>query len=607
LRLAALAVLALVVASLAAPASAQAPNSIVLRASFYLAAVDEEGEKGALIPAELTIVVPGNGSIIVSSGGGVDEVTRTSMEMAVKLAALLAGVDWRSADFRVYIDSRAPVGGPSGSAMVALVAYTLLAGSPRVNFTDSIVVTGAISPEGLVASVGGVDLKCEAARSQGMTLYYPLVNVTVALMDSCGWETTYTGVLNLTGEVYGSPPLDVSLNVFPLPREFNATMKAAAERMAGEAAQVLAKALEAGASPELAAAVQRGINASLSLADTHPYAAASLAFTALLNATRIYYLALGDPALLDAEAERVAAALAALEENLTALGPEGSIYYVEFAATAYTRLAAAKSSLEAYWRYSEAGLASRAIAELAHASARISSIREWIASAEASRNLTPRVSAYDTMRLAAAMMDYVHTAASYAESIARYFVENYGRSEDILVYIDVINGLVAQADSYMAQNNTVAAIGFYREALSRSLNMLFQASLGVYAGPEYILDDYMDELKRVYVLLSSRLLARGAAPGLAPAYYDYGLVLEAMGRPDAALLMLEESASSAITWSLLAVALDAAPGQSQAAVEEAPQAAGAPIGLVEAAAVAIAAFVLGYLSSLRAVSRALEG
>jgi len=606
LRPTALAVLALVLASLAAPALAQAPGETVLKASFYLAAVDEEGEKGALIPAELTIVLPGNGTIIVSSGGGVDQVTRTSMEMAVKLAALLAGVDWRSADFRVYIDSQAPVGGPSGSAMVALVAYTLLAGSPRVNFTERVVVTGAVSPEGLVASVGGVDLKCEAARSNNMTLYYPLVNITAALMDACGWNTTYTGVLNLTGKVYGSPPLDVALNVFPLPREFNATMKAAAVRMAEEAARLLAKALEAGAAPEEAAVVQRGINASLGLADSHPYAAASLAFTALLNATRLYYLAVGDPQFLDQEAQRIAEALAALEENLTALEPEGSIYYVEFAATAYTRLAAAKSSLEAYRRYADAGLTARAIGELAHASARISSIREWIVSAEASKNLTPRVSEYDTLRLAQAMRDYVHTAAAYAESIARYFVENYGRSEDLLVYIDVINGLVAQADSYMAENNTIAAIGFYREALSRSLNMLFQASLGVYHGPEYILDDYSAELRRVYVLLSSRLLARGAAPGLAPAYYDYGLVLESMGRPDAAILMYEEAASSAVTWSLLAIALAAGQAQAQA-VQETVQSTQPPVGVVEAAALALAAFVLGYLSSLRAVARALEG
>jgi len=606
LRHAALAVLAIALAYLAAPALAQAPGATVLKASFYLAAVDEEGERGALIPAELTIVLPGNGTIVVSSGGGVDQVTRTSMEMAVKLAALLAGVDWRSVDFRVYIDSRAPVGGPSGSAMVALVAYTLLAGSPRINFTERVVVTGAVSPEGLVASVGGVDLKCEAARSNNMTLYYPLVNITAALMDACGWNTTYTGVLNLTGKVYGSPPLEVSLNVFPLPREFNATMKAAAERMAEEAARLLARALEAGAAPEEAAVVQRGINVSLSLADSHPYAAASLAFTALLNATRLYYLAVGDPQFLEEEARRIADALEALEENLTALEPEGSIYYVEFAATAYTRLAAAKSSLEAYRRYADAGLTARAIGELAHASARISSIREWIVSAEASKNLTPRVSGYDTLRLAQAMRDYVHTAAAYAESIARYFVENYGRSEDLLVYIDVINGLVAQADSYMARNNTIAAIGFYREALSRSLNMLFQASLGVYHGPEYILDDYSDELKRVYVLLSSRLLARGAAPGLAPAYYDYGLVLESMGRPAAAILMYEEAASSAITWSLLTISLASSRDQARV-VEETVQPAGAPAGIVEAVVLALTAFVLGYLSSLRAVSRALEG
>jgi len=610
LRLAALLLVALVLASAlaAVPAGGQ-ESTATLYAEYYLPAVTEGNPpQGSLLLTTMNITFPGDGTIKVTSGGSVDEVTAYSIALAVKLAALLATVDWRTMNVYVHIDSPGGVGGPSGSAMTALVAYLLLAGAPRGDGYSWFTATGAISPEGLVASVGGVEYKCQAAVDAGLEFYYPLVNLTESLAQSCN-GTTYTGILNLTSRVSGVPEPPPASTGFPLPASFNETMRQAAFNMANKTLQLLEEAAGLGVDDVQLMYTRMGVNKSLRYVYTHPYAAASLAFTSLLNATRIYYTAIAFQAdgyeTLNDEAARIEQELARLEETMNNMPRNGSIYYVEFLATAYTRLAAAKTSLLAYYNYSQLDPV-QAVAELAHASARIDSIREWIASANASRLDRPRLGDGDIERLAWITGDYVETAANYSKALAQYMVETYGRAPTILVYIDIIDSLLAEARSYMVDGNYLAAIGFYREALSRSLNMLFQASLGAYRGPTPIIDDYIKELSIMYTYLSSRLLAAGSTPGLAPAYYDYALVLLGEGRNVSAVLMMEEAASSAILWNLLRVAKTSV---ALTTTIEAPVEQPAPPYnvMIVIVSLALTAFAIGYLSSVKAVSRILGG
>jgi len=608
LRAAAVILLALVLTVQAAPLAA-GQTQYSLYAEYYLPAVTQDGEpRGSLLPTSINITSPGQGVIRVESGGSVDEVTAYSMALAVKLAALMAGVDWRTLNVTIYIDSPGGVGGPSGSAMTALIAYLLLSGSPRGDGYSWFTATGAISPEGLVASVGGVEYKCEAAGEAGLSFYYPLVNATEDLLESCNGQT-YTGLLNLTSQVSGVPEPRPAATGFPLPPSFNETMRQAAYNMANKTLRLLEEAASLGADPTLLEYTRLGVNKSLQYAEEHPYAAASLAFTALLNATRIYYEILGYQPdgydLLDQEAARIEEELAAIEDELNTMPRNGSIYYVEFLATAYTRLAAAKTSLLAYHNYTQQFYYASAVSELAHAAARIDSIREWIRSANASLLDRPKLSEDDVARLAWITADYVETAANYSKSLAQYMVETYGRDPNILIYIDIIDALVGEARAYMAEENYVAAIGFYREALSRSLNMLFQASIGAYQGPIPIINDYLNELQVTYSYLSSRLLASGSAPGLAPAYYDYAMVLLMEGRNISAVLLLEEAATSAVLWSLLGVAKASA---NVTATVEAPVEEPQPLLniILVILAVTLTSFAVGYLSSVRSVARILS-
>ncbi len=606
------AVVVLVLAS--TPLQAQAVQERqVASASFYLVAVVEGNRpRGTLIPASVNISYPGTGHITVTAGGSIDEITVASTVLAVKLASLLAGRDWRLYNYTVVFQTDSGIGGPSGSVMIALVVYTMLSGSPSAGDYEGFVVTGAISPEGLASSVGGVEYKCEAAEEANITLYYPLVNTTSRLMDECSVGVPYTGLYNLTALIYGVPEPDGGSTAFTLPESFNETMAEAARRMASLAVDLVENASSLGAPDDAVGSVREMVNRSLSIVDSHPYASASLAFTSLLQAYRLYYytLAVGSESvdearrMLDREAERIESELSFIESQLAGMESNGSVYYVEFLATAYTRLAAARASLYSYYNYSEdsAYLLDYAVPELAHAAARIYSIREWIHSANASRLDRPVLSDRDVERLSIVVSDYVSSSAAYAKSLAEYIVETYGRSKDILVYTGIIDSLLSKAEEYMNESNYVAAIGFYREVLSQSLSMMFKSSLSIYGGPLEIYDDYYNELVVVYSLASSNLLARGLTPGLAPAYYDYSLVLWGNGDRSSALQMMEEAVVSALVWSMLALST----GWSGTGTVEVvtPPPGATPTATV--VAVALAAFAVGFAFSAWMASRILR-
>ncbi|NOZ31059.1 MAG: hypothetical protein GXO68_03825 [Crenarchaeota archaeon] len=594
---------------------AQGENQAIrMTADFNLIAVVEGKEEGVLIPATLTLTYPGNGTVVVKAGGEVGDITVKSTMQAIKLASLLSGVDWRQWNYNLTIHTDSGIDGPSGSVMITFVTYTLLSGAPTGQGFNGFVVTGAISPDGLASSVGGVEYKCRTTEAQGLTFYYPLVNYTIKLAQACNGHR-YTGILNLTAQVFNivEPPL--SKPPFTLPVAFNQTMKAAANRMINEAKELVNEARRLGMTDETLSTIQKTINESKRFLEKHPYAAASLAFTALNEAYAAYFTARTlnqsyslAKEYLDGVASNVSKELDRLEQVLESLPRNGSIYYVEFVATAYTRLAAAKSSLLAYHNYSDSPttLYDRAIYELSHAAARVTSIEEWIRSANATRDEKPLVSSTDIERLAWILKDYSTTSSEYASTLAQYAVKYYGRSKSILVYIDVLDSIRKAADSYMSQSNYLAAIGFYRELLSKSLDVMFQASIQAYRGPGTVIPQYSEELNRMYNTLVTRLLTRGLTPGLAPAYYDYSLVMKSLNQTSTSLLLLDEAVVSALVWDMLTITLSSINQTSQIVTSEGPGGFQASQAILMVIIVGLFAFVIGYLSSVKGVAKILR-
>jgi len=549
------------------PQSVLAQDSWTATIVVNVPAVSDDLTTGRLIEVTVTVSYPGSGRVEVLSGGTVDETTRTSMEMAVYTAALAAGIYWGSIDATVRINSVGSVAGPSGSFAVAIA--TLYAISDRsASSIEGYAITGAISPDTLSASVGGVDVKCRVANEEGYILVIPGTNIG-DVGDGCRFVAE-PGVLSAM-QLLGWPETSASFRL-TLPQEFNAEMLRIAREFRDEAARVLEEAVRL-LGPQAGAAAEEQVNVfierSIGLEEASPYAAASQAFAALARAYALYY-----QGLLQAEgAERIAEEIAALEREvaglqaqLEAMDPQGSIYYIEFLSTAYTRLADARGTLEEAKVLLAEGNAQEAAVNLGYAKARIYTIRGWIETAKALRGVG-HIIPQDVLKLTALRSaEYVGKAVEYAKSLAEYQIRVYDVpwKSNLKAYLAGIDDVVSQAQAYLDQGNHVAAIGFYREALARTLSLVFASGVAA-AENEEVYQMYMAEMSRVYSMLSLRSMGIGIASGMAEAYREYSEAISLYSLADAIGLM-EQAVASSLIWSLSTLA-----GGAPAAQAEAPQ------------------------------------
>ncbi len=554
MRIGAVAILALILASTLAPLPASAQASV--EASFYAPAVSDTG-RADLIRVDIRIDIPGSGLFKVDAGGEVDNTTYHSMKMAVMTASMYAGIRWDSIDVRIRLETSRNVAGPSGSLGVAITTYLLLTRYTR-GYTGpgDVAITGAISPDGSASRVGAVDLKCKAAMEHGTKFLYPLVNYTPQLGDECN-GTPIPSMINGTMTLLDTPATYMQTNI-SLPTEFHDAMKDAAASLASKARSLLGELPEEGRS-----IVESRLEASARVLDKSPYAAASLAFTALYNAYRYYYQSamLNGTNVYDSASRLVSSVgeeLRGVESRLEGADYNGSILYLEFLSTAYTRLADAKSSLE------EASGLIRAraptiegiLSNIALAKARVDTIKAWIDTAERVKSAGPSISR-DELRLAVSLYgDYAGEAVLYANSILEYFIENYNAPRDILqVRIETINNLLREAKTYYNEGNYVAALGFYREALSRTLSQIFGFFLA--RSDPSIIDGYYRDLSSLVSMAQAQLATHGLISGLALAYREYSEVLLEED-PATAIGLLEEALSSSFAWYTLLLSEPAA-------------------------------------------------
>ncbi len=507
---------------------------------------NDRGVKGDVIQVRVELKVPGSGRVSVRAGGEVDNTTMTSMKMAVMVAALLAGVDWNSFDTTISLETQGDVAGPSGSLAISIAVYSILAGTGYR--LENASITGAVSPDGLASRVGGVNVKCRASIDKGLHFYYPLANYTERLREECVEGRPVSSVVNATLTLAGFPRYSVDF-IYKPPIEFNESMRKAARYLANETRKLM---VSYGINSVEGGSIEERLRIAENRLDTHPYAAASFAYSALFEAYRMIYgkrlLEAGDMARESMNIiEEIDSMLDMLEENLTSMTSEGSIYYVEFLSTAYTRLAAARSSLEEAKGLVEARspVLDVIVNDLAHARARVDSIIAWIMTARMLKDVGPRASEGLLERIVERASEYSKTSVSYATSLVEYIGEVYPVNRDELkAYLSSIAILVEKADEYRAEGNNIAALGFYREALSQSLSRIFNfpATKG-----ELVIKGYLDELKRLIATINSYSAMRGIISGLSLAYIEYSSLMYNVNKAQA-LGLMEEAMASAMIW-----------------------------------------------------------
>ncbi len=543
--------LLLIVILLLSYASLAQQDQVVLTGWVIVPAV-ESGGRGSLINITVTIMIPGSGSIRIVSERGeatVGETTRASMIMAVKTGSLYAGYYWGSFDVIVKIGTREEVEGPSGGFAIALLTYLMLTTHTNIGIRG-FAITGAISPDGLASRVGGVDVKCSVAQNAGYTLILPLANA-LDVGPQCRSMMVVGGLFSGLKSVKGTPDVTVIAS-YPLPEKYNRDMREVAGRYINESEKLL-KDLRRAQLPWTITWIEGNITRAREVIDQHPYAAASLAFIAYVIALQSYYYVLleergiqwvkGEVSSLRSEVEK-------LKAELDLKPRSGSAYYLEFLATAYSRLADANTTLYRIESLINRGYTLADIAsDLGFARARLDTVKTWIFIAERLRDEKPVIEENLPKTIAVIFGDYVRSSVNYASKLVEYMIKAYSIPESeaasLRVYLEVVEGLRGKADSELSKGNYLAALGFYREALSKSLSRLFVPPSVV---RKDIVDGYFSELTNLQSLLTTAIASRGLVSGLAPAYADYAMVRYRLGDRIQSLGLLEEAVASTILW-----------------------------------------------------------
>ncbi len=549
----------MIVVSYLIPVAKSADNTVSL--VITVPAVEEPSGRGVLINVKIEIG-PGGGEIDVSSEGKVGDLTEASIQQAVITATILAGYDWKNYNYKIKFINASNVNGPSASAAIATAVYLLISSSPLAEkFANTTVMTGAITPIGLYSAIGGVPEKCSAAAQAGKLFVYPLANFMGTIPGCKGSYMSAPGILGAV-EIIGNYTTAIKPPQISMPYIFKESMRNASLYMSNATLQVLRTVRNMGvnlnSSTQYLEAV-KALDESNRTRDSLPYVSASKAFYALYNAFILYYLALTQnlpsdslSSYITSEAKKLEDNLTTLEEQLSSMPQNGSAYYVEFLGTAYARIASAQSELNKASFFAKTSPLD-ALATLAYARARIYSVYSWISSARDTRGLTPYFNTTDVMSLTSTLGDYAHIAVSYSLSLASYMIKNYKNKVDkefLQKSIQSLSEVISKGDYYSTRGNYIAAMGFYREALSESMNTIFSVIITNNTNKTAIYRGYLTETKKLYTYLSTQLSWRGIIPGLAPAYMEYAQYEENKGDLETALSLARSALASTLAWYL---------------------------------------------------------
>ena len=572
--------------------------------NLTVAAILEESHTGVLVGLQLS-VSPGTGQVKIEASK-VGDTTRYSLIQAVVVGTVLAGRDWRLYDYTIRFINASSVEGPSASAAVATAVYLLLLGSPLIDrLANSTVITGAITPLGLYSAVGGIPEKCMAAASADKLFLYPAANYVPSIPGCEGENASVAGILGAVETLEGVHTYAEAPSI-TMPAEFRDSMRNASRYMSNITLNVLNTLRSEGFvlnDSQAYIEVLKLLNESNTTLKDMPYVSASKAFAALYTAFYMYYLSKTSGATEEGIADFVTREagylrdnLTMLEENLSRLPDNGSVYYVEFLGTAYARIADALSELESAEVLATANPV-EALRVLAYARARIYSVKSWVWTAEKVRDLEPKLNSSMIRQLASVAGDFVHISADYSASIARYMIEAYNKSVDkrlLQAGLKALAMIMSRGDSYLSSGNYIAALGFYREALSRSMNTVFSIIISNFTDVRKIYMMYFNETSRLYSKLASGLVWEGFPPGLAPAYMEYAKYELSKGDLVGAVDLARSALASTMIWKLISVSNVSSPltGEEGGFLQ---RVTGSGMGL---AVVAVVAGVAGFLLAL---------
>lgn len=464
-------------------------------AFFHLVAV-EKG-MGDVMPATLKLYLNGTGEAEIAPCCRIAEDTRYSFKLAVIDAAILVGIDpWTINATAVIHTSAGKLEGPSAGLAFALAALHALQGTEGKGY----VATGEITPELLVAPVGGIDAKHGAAMRQGLILIYPAGNIpsnhTMAV-PAASLLQAYRIALNSSTQ---------GLRISPGPSPYTKLFLEEAERLVHEASGLKLNETQRKLVEEASKAMEEG----------YYYAAASLAFRALVEARS--QQALGTPLkqLLEEAGRMVSEASSVLEKT----GAKG-LQDFTMLAEAYYRLYQAEESLSEARRLASTS-PSEAARQAVYASLRARTAELWA-------SLATRLSGPPVDQAIAASTAYNYTTIvyRYVDAVA----SDLNQTQWIKDYRESLGKMYERLEEALGRARYAEAYGLAIGIMDRASSLLVLSMI-----PGNASKTYMDALWENYAALQAPLAALGLEPASSSLYAEYAWFLR--DKPQEALGIL---------------------------------------------------------------------
>ncbi len=413
------------------------------------------GNRGLLIPGEISISTGGTGAILSI---GVSRDVLASFKLALIYASITTGVDYKSYNYYLKIDG--DVKGLSATLLFYVVLSDMLG---KGTCPQSISATGIIGPGGVIGAVGGLEQKLEAAAAGNISLIYaPGVQRDVFNYTSISVRGVYTvydlGYLQ-RGEEYS--------DVYLLINSTQLLFKPVYMNLSSTASAVLSELEALNWSSEYTNnALEKLREASLAAEQDKYYVAASLAYSALVNAyiSRLLYAyesRSGDILeILNETASRVLITASSTKSEITNLlewaAEDGLIdpVYFDVLITAYARISEAEKYARTAINLVEN--VGALIKSIAVAEARTLSAYGWLIVANSTRSALNRlVNVSNTVYLSRLAREFLSEHLEYLTLLGLATSSNLTETSSVSDLLEVFSTLLDASRSIYSPSNAV--------------------------------------------------------------------------------------------------------------------------------------------------------
>jgi uncharacterized protein len=413
------------------------------------------GNRGLLIPGEISISTGGTGAILST---GVSRDVLASFKLALIYASITTGVDYKSYNYYLKIDG--DVKGLSATLLFYVVLSDMLG---KGICPQSISATGVIGPGGVVGAVGGLTQKLEAAAAENISLIYaPGVQRDVFNYTSISVRGVYT-VYDLGYPQRGEEYSDVYLLI----NSTQLLFKPVYMNLSSAASAVLSELEALNWSSEYTNnALEKLREASLAAEQGKYYVAASLAYSALVNAyiSRLLYAyesRSGDILeILNETASRVLITASSTKSEITNLlewaAEDGLIdpVYFDVLITAYARISEAEKYARTAINLIEN--VGALIKSIAVAEARTLSAYGWLIVANSTRSALNRlVNVSNTVYLSRLAREFLSEHLEYLSLLGLATSSNLTETGSVSDLLEVFSTLLDASRSIYSPPNAV--------------------------------------------------------------------------------------------------------------------------------------------------------